>query len=248
MRKNLLVLLSFLVFGAYPTLVFAQDDVTATTNTAAAVETGDTVTTAPTGTTTADTKIPLRKQLTTARQEIKTTAMEAKETMHQEISQARTNFKTKLTEIKDTKKQEIVTNLDNRIATINKNRTDEMSKRLDRLTTILGKISTKEATLKSEGKNTVTLASDIAAALTSIDAAKQAVTDQSAKDYVMTITTDTALRSSASTTIKQFMTDIKAVFLKVTSTQKAVVKAYQDLGALQGTTPTPSADVAPTTP
>lgn len=242
--KKLLILLSSFVFLATPAFALAQD-ATTTTNTVTTTEATDSTTTETTPTTpVVNSKLPLKRPVATLREEAKEGRTEAKDAMKDKMQQAREEFKTKMAAIKDTKKQEIITNLDTRIATINKNRTTEMTERLERLTTILGKISTKEAALKSEGKNTTTLASDITVAQTAIDAAKTAVTAQAAKEYTMNITTETALKSAASTTIQQFMKDIKSVHAKVVAAQQAVVKAYKDLGLLTGATPSPTTSVS----
>lgn len=235
--KKLLILLSSFVFLLSPVYAFAEE--TATTTTTATTETNETTIT-PTEATT-KTRL-LKKPAASLREETK----EAKTELKDKISEARDDFKAKVSAIKDEKKKQIINNLDLRIGTINTNRTNEMTKILERLTTVLGKISTKEAALKSEGKNTTKLAADITSAQSAIDAAKQAVTEQAAKKYTMNITTDTALKSAASTTIQQFMTDMKAVRTKVLAAQQAVVKAYKDLGQLMGVTPTPSPSVTAT--
>lgn len=237
MRNKLLVMLSVIIFGISPVFAYAQDSVA--TNTVTSTDT--TVTTTP-AVTSAETRTGIMKPKPTIREALK----DAKSELRAKMLEARTNFKTKITEIKDQRKQTIVTNLDSRISTINKNRTDEMYKRIDRLTSVLTRISSKEAALKSEGKNTTTLVSDIAAAQAAIDLAKQAVVDQAAKDYVMTLTTDASLKVNASTLIKQFLADIKAVYLKVVAAQTAVFKAYTDVAKLMGVSPTPTAATTPT--
>lgn len=233
MRKNLMVLLSFLVFGAYPSFAFAQEAVTTNTALQATDET-------PVAYTPHEIKaMPLTatEQTTTAlHQELK----ETKETLHTQMKEARSDFKQKLSAIKDQRKQAIMTKLDNRINTINKNRTDKMSKRLERLDSILGKISTDEATLKLQGTNTTLLHNDIVLAQTALTSAKQAVTDQAAKDYVMDVTTDDALKTSASTTIQQYIADMKVVYQKVVAAQSTVVKAHTDLNKLEGVKPSPT--------
>jgi hypothetical protein len=171
--------------------------------------------------------------------------VEVKNAMRTQLADARTAFKEKLAAIKDVKKQTIAENLDSRINAINKKRTDEMSLRLDRLSSILSKISTKGAALKAQGKNTGTLDAKITAAQAQLDAAKQAVTDQAAKDYVLVITTDPGLKNAASTLIRQFMTDIKAVHSKVVAAQLSVVKIYKEIGLLMGDKPTPTSAVSP---
>ena len=234
MRNKLLVFLSVLIFGISPVFVYAEEP--ATTNTLMS----DTTTTI-TPTSSESNSRPLKVR-PTLHQELK----DAKSEMRTKIMEARASFKAKIGEIKDHDKQAIVTNLDLRINTVNKNRTDEMYKRINRLSLILTKISSKEAALKSEGRNTTTLKNDIAAAQTAIDSAKQAVIDQAAKDYIMTIATDTTLKANASIVIKQFMADIKAVYLKVVAAQTAVLKAHSDVATLIGVKPTLTVTTVPT--
>ncbi len=237
MRNKLLVIFSVLIFGISPAFAFAQES-----NTVSTTSTTETSLAATSVTPTATTKREMLKVRPTIHEAMK----DAKTELHDKMEAARTEFKTKVLEIKDAKKQSIVTNIDARINNINKNRTDEMSKRLERLTTILTKISTKEGELAAAGKNTATLKNDITNATAAINLAITAVSDQAAKDYVVTLTTDTALKTNVSSTIKQFMTDIKAVFTKVVAAQAAVLKAHTDLAKLTGVSPTPTTTVTTT--
>lgn len=243
MGKKLLVIFSVIVFGASPVLAFAQEH-TAANN--AVVQTDETTTVNPSHIAVTSSSDDTAEKAHTAaiRQELK----DAKSTMHTEMSEARAAFKEKLQAIKDQRKQIIVTNLDSRLNQINQRRTQQMTERLNRLSSVLDNISSKEATLATQGKNTTLLKSDIATAKTAIDTAKMAVTTQAAKDYIMSITTDTALKNSASTTIQQFFSDIKVVYLKVVAAQTAVIKAHKDVSQLMGTTITPSPTVLPATP
>jgi len=231
MRKNLLVLFVVLFFGSSPAFAFAED---AATTTVTSTET--TTATTPTVTTSPNTRIYKGKMYPTIHQEMK----DAKNEMHTQMMEARSDFKKRLSEIKDEKKQTIITNIDSKINTINKKRTDEMYRRVNRLSLILVKISTKESELKAQGKITTALVSDIAAAQIAIDAAKQAVVDQAAKDYVVSITSETTLKSDVSTAFKQFLADIKSVYVKVVAAQTAVLKAHIDVAKLMGVTPPPT--------
>lgn len=217
MHKTFLIAVTFFVLAATPTFAIYTDE--ANTTEADTMEA-----------TAADKKT----MLMTATDEKTTNRIGAKDAMKEEILAAREEFKTKMAAIKDTRKQKALSNIDARIAEINKKRTTQMGERLDRFTTILSKISTREAALKADGKNTTSLAAEITAATEALDDAKAAVAAQSAKDYVVEITTDTALRTGASSTIKEFMTDIKAVHSQVVAAQKAVVKVFRSVAQLQG--------------
>ncbi len=170
---------------------------------------------------------------------------ETKTEMKDKMSAARDAFKEKLATIKDQTKQARLTNIDSRISEMNQKKTTEMAKHLERFSTVLSKISSRAASLKASGKVTTALDSDIASAQAAIDAAKAAILAQSAKDYVVNVTTEAALKGAASTAIKTFFTDIKAVYDKVIAAQKAVQKAYQTLNQLSNTAVTPTVTATP---
>lgn len=151
------------------------------------------------------------------------TRMEAKDAMKSSILAARDEFRTKVKGIKDVRKQKIVEGLDTRINEMNKKKTDWMTERLNRLSAILEKA-------KSDANAN---ADDVAAAETAISEAKEAVTTQAAKDYVMEVTTETALKTDARALIKEFVTDIKAVHEKMRAAQMAVVKVAQGTGMMR---------------
>src|SRR3989344_3129498 len=167
---------------------------------------------------------------------IKEARMEAKEELKDKIAEARAAMKAKISEIKDIRKKTIVENIDSRIKTINENRTQQMLKHLDRLTTILSKVSSKEAALKSQGKDTTALSNSITLATTTIETAKTAVNAQAAKTYTATITTDEALKTAITTLLTQFKKDIKAAHVLVVTAQKAVSAAHKAAGLLRGET------------
>ena len=121
-----------------------------------------------------------------------------------------------------------------------------MSQRIERLNAILNKISTRAAALKAEGKSTTSLEASIDAAQEAVDAAKLSVDAQAAKDYVVSVTTEDALKTNASTTVKQFMSDIKAVHKEVVDAQIEVKKIFSDLAKLAGEEPKVTPTVAAT--
>lgn len=224
MRKKLITILSVLVLGFNPALTYAQSP------------------------TTTPTPSPATKS------SVKDAMKQARTDMKEAVSQAREDFKTKLAAIKDQRKQAIMANFDAKIDEINARRTSQMTEHITRLQRVLDNISTKAAALKSQGQNTTTVDADILAAQTALDAAKQAVLDQAAKDYVVTITAN--LRGGASSTMRQFIADLKATFQKILAAKTAVRKAHTDMAKLMGVkvsptasvsrTPTPSTTVTPT--
>ncbi|MDO8270017.1 MAG: hypothetical protein Q7T54_05120 [Candidatus Levybacteria bacterium] len=208
MHKLLIIILSFFAILLIPSTIFAQTDTT--------------------------TIVAEEATVTPTVKTLRTTRAEAKDAMKDKISQARDEFKERLATIKDQRKLNILTNLDRKFGEINKNRTTQMGERVARLTTILTTISTKGATLKEEGKNTTTLDANIKSAQTALDSAKTAIDTQAAKDYIINVTTETALKNAASTIVQQFITDMKAVHKTVVDAQAAVRKAHTELAKLSG--------------
>ncbi len=209
MRKILLILAAFFVLSATPSLAIYQE--------------GEEQPTPADGemtlmTATSDTTTP------------KARAMEAKDAMKSAISDARTAFKEKLAGIKDARKQKIMENLDARLAELNKKKTDMLMSRLDRLSSILTKVSEMEGAVDA----------DVEAAAAAIATAKTAVEEQAAKEYVVDVTTETALKTNARAAIKEFITDMKAVVEKVRLAQVAVAKVAK------GAKPTPTVTTAAT--
>lgn len=131
-------------------------------------------------------------------------------------------FQEKLATLKDEQKKSLAENIDTRLATINKNRTDEMSRALTRLQEYTDRLTTLAETAKSEGKNTTALDAALQLVETDLENAQDAITAQAGKEYIATVTTDAALRSAFSTIVKQLKTDLL-------TTHKTLETAREDL-------------------
>ncbi len=233
MHKSFLIASTLLVLSATPTFaIYRTDGPQPTTGEDGAMLMS---TTTEAGTAPKEPRaVPMEKTtaLTGDTSAAKSRMMIEKDVAKDKMMEARNGFKAKLQGIKDARKQKTVENIDSRISEMNKKRTTIMSERLERLTSILDKISAKAAALKAEGKSTTTIEADIILATAAIDTAKAAVAEQAAKDYVMDVTTDAALKTDAKETVATFITEIKATMEKVTLAQKAVVKAAKGTGLL----------------
>ena len=152
-------------------------------------------------------------------------------------SNARTAFKEKLSQIKDTRKQSIVDKVDSRIQEINTKRTTQMSEALTRLTTILDKANAKVTPSTSS-----TATALVTTAHTKITAAQTAVETQKNKDYVLSITTDSALGQSVRTTLQTFSSDMNATHKTVVDARSAVIDAIKAVES-EATSTTPSETV-----
>lgn len=166
--------------------------------------------------------------------EIKTKRMEA----IAEMKTAREEFRAALQTISDQRKKAIVERIDTRLTTANEKYTDKMADNLEKLSSILDRISSKAASLKTEGKDTTTLDAAIEAAQAKITSAKTAVSTQASKEYVITITDEATLGATISPIVTQFRTDIGQAHQSVIDAKEAVVLAAKEIKALVSVTPT----------
>ena len=127
-----------------------------------------------------------------------------------ERKEARMEFKAKLAKIKDEKKQKIVEKLDARFNEVNLKRTTQMTKHLDKMSEILTKI-----------------AGDTASASSAIQTARDAVTTQAAKTYVITISTEANLKMDVGKVRSQLEMDLRAVHKLVVAARRAVREAIK---------------------
>ncbi len=114
-------------------------------------------------------------------------------------------FKEKLLKIKDEKKRLIVEKLDSRFNEVNVKRTAKMTKHLDRMSSILDKVT-----------------GDVTSARTAIQTARDAVVAQTEKIYVITINTEANLKTDVGKVRSQLEADLKAVNELVVAARKAV--------------------------
>ena len=182
------------------------------------------------------TKKDTRIELINTRQSSKAAMMDQRQDMKASMSAKRAEFKEKLQAIKDTKKQAVVDKIDVKISTVNSSQTKKWEEVLTKLEGILGRISSQGATLKSEGLNTTMLDASITSAQRAIQTANTSVTTQSQKDYVITITSESALRNTVGSTVSLFRTDLKNTQQTVNAARLAVVKAAEELNELKTAT------------
>lgn len=161
-------------------------------------------------------------------------AQTATPTTHQEVRLLRTdskqvkadiraNFREKLIQIKNTQKQKIVGRIDERITSSNTKRTAQMEDALNRMSTILDKLDTKIAT-STPPQSTKDI---VSTAHTQIDSAKSLVETQKTKDYVIELTTDTALRNDVKAALQQYISDIRSTHQAVIDARTAVINAIK---------------------
>ena len=125
--------------------------------------------------------------------------------LRDDIKERRETFKTNLKKIKDGKKQKIVEKLDIRFNEVNAKRTAQMAKHLDKMSQILARVT-----------------GDTASASSAIQTARDSVTTQAAKTYVVTISTEDKLKMDVGKVRSQLEADLKSVNELVIRARKAV--------------------------
>lgn len=156
-----------------------------------------------------------------------------KQAFREKLTTERATFKQQLAKITDQRKQTLVTNINDRIASVSADKTTTMNAALSQMTTILNNITQQEQTLKTQGTDTTMLESAIAAAQQAITAADTSVTTQAGKVYTLTITNDATLRESVGQTVSQFRTDLSGVYQQVVSAKQAVMQAAMELAKIR---------------
>ncbi len=167
-------------------------------------------------------------------EEIKKKRAEIKE----QFKEKRAEFKAHLAEIKDARKQKIVEKLDTKLSTVNTNHTNRWAEALEKMEEILSKLTEKANQAKSLGTNTTTAENSIQSAQTAIDQAKNAVTTQAGKEYVLNISDEKLLKNTVGTTVSGLRLDLQSVHKLVIAAKQKVMEAALAVRQLKLNTPT----------
>ncbi len=145
-------------------------------------------------------------------------------------------LKAKLDTFKDQRKANVVERINDNLARINKNRTDQMGARLDRLSNILTRAETRiqQSTLTETDKLKVN--ESIATASASITAAKAAVDVQAAKDYTIKVTTESAVKADSMIARDTLKNDLDATHEQVKAARIDVSDVIMQFKLLKGAT------------
>lgn len=144
--------------------------------------------------------------------------------------EAKEKFKT----IRDEKKRAMVERIDEKIYIMNKTHTARFSAALEKLLVILNRITLKTQNAKSKGFDTSTIDSAIATAKSAIDAAKAAVSTQSAKTYSIEVTGEATSKTTVGSVVSMFRKDLRDVHKLVVDAKQAVQKAEKELATFGG--------------
>lgn len=178
---------------------------------------------------------------------------EKREAAKEAFKEEREQFKEKLESLRDERKKSIVERVDERMSRVNEHRTDQMTKHLEKMNSILERVVSRTAEAAAVGKDTSSVDSAIAEAQAVIGAAQDAVAAQAGKDYVIEITSEDGLKNVVGSAMSSLQSDLRSVHGLIVEARKKVSAAIQALAHILGKGglaptggATPSATLTPT--
>lgn len=183
-------------------------------------------------------------------EETNTNAMERKENLREEMQERREDFEDRVADIKDSRRQALVEKIDEKVNDLNERHTDKLQNALERMQTVLDSIETKAASVEADGGDIDDLEIDIETAQEAIDDATASVEAQIDQVYVMDVSDEDGIRTSAQEVFALFREDIEATHMSVKDAHMAVITAARSLAQASSTvqeedeevTVTPTAD------
>jgi len=131
-------------------------------------------------------------------------------------------LKAKLEAFRDKKKVEIATRVNTNLNKVNQNQTTLMQKHLDAMSTLLNKIEARVNQGTPDIKDPAGAKNAIADARIRIASASTAVKSQSEKDYTISVTSESKVRSDAQAKREELYKDIMALRKQIIDARQAV--------------------------
>jgi hypothetical protein len=181
------------------------------------------------------------------KQELKETMKQDHADMKADLQQRKSDFKEKLKTLKDEKKKAIAEQLDTRLVTINKNRTDRMTENLKKLNAILDQLKLKRDAEKTAGHDITAVNTAITAAEQALTAAQAAVVAQAGMDYTAQVTDDSTLKQNFGQVVSKLTADLQKTHKTVTDAKEAVRAVVKALRQVKGDEITGEVQPSPTT-
>lgn len=167
--------------------------------------------------------------------EDKRLALEGKlENQREKFASRAAALKDRLTKFKDKVKAQRVDRINTELSNINKRRTDEMSRNLNRISEILTRLENRVAESTSSAASTDAVQGSITTAKTQITLAKEIVASQSAKDYTIQVSSESAVKADATKQRDLLHTDLKSTQAVVKQARTAVSAAIKAFGQALG--------------
>lgn len=168
------------------------------------------------------------------REEFKDKVEARREAIKDKMEDRREALKEKLEEFRDKKKAKVTERISDNLNKINEKRVEAMTRHLDRIEEILGKVEDRTAEAREDGKDVSEIEVKIAEAKSVIEGARGAVSTQAGKDYTLVVSDEGTVAQEAKEMRDKLHEDLKAVHELIVVARKAVSDtirtAYSSLG------------------
>ena len=186
----------------------------------------------------------IRETFKTKREEVRENAKNAREALKDgredrknEATSARElrrgEFQKKLSELKDVRKKRLVTQTLTKMTNLNAKRTKEMGAVLTRMQKVLENVSVKALAFQNTGKDVSAVLSAYGEAQTAVTNASLAVSAQAGKNYDISGSTGTDVKTDVETGLKTLEADIASVKTQMEAAKQAVYAAVKALSGVR---------------
>jgi len=170
-----------------------------------------------------------KKEQEALREEMKTKMEQIRERAKTEMEQKREEFKTKLEGIKDGRKKQNATQLSDQLDKLNARLAEEATQFSEHILDVLNRIEDRAKVAEANGKDISGVKTAIASAREAVAAAQAKITAQAAKDYTVTITTESSLGADFKKSRDAMKADYKAIHDALKAAREAARAAFEAL-------------------
>jgi hypothetical protein len=186
------------------------------------------------------------------RDKFKTEIETSREQTQLKIIELRASFQESLGKIKDEGKKTSAKKIVSTIQSLNTKLTDHYTNKVDQIENVLVSVESRVTKAKDAGLDVSTVLSQIEKAKTAIATAREAISIQASKVYIVNVTDDSTLKAQMKSLRDGYITDMKAVKAKVKLAHSAVMDTATTLAKIpkiddvDTTTPVENSDDATT--
>lgn len=184
-------------------------------------------------------KQDLRTTIQQQRDELKATVSQKREDfrmiLEEKRKEASESFKQKrdllqqrLQSIKDERKRALVLRINEKMADVNRRRTDQMNDALQKMSSLLDRLNEKADLAKASGKDLTAFERATTEAQTAIEAAQTAIASQAAKVYTLEVTNQETLKTTVGKAASQMQSDLRLVHSLVVEAKQKVAAVIRE--------------------
>ena len=148
------------------------------------------------------------------------------------IQERKQQLQERLQTFRDTRKKAVIERIQTKMVTTNTKATRRMLEAVQKMKILLTATTAKATALKTAGKDTTTVDQAILSATTAITTAETAVTTQAAKEYVITVNTETTARNDVGAALKLLEADLQSTHKLVVDAKQAIQHAMAELAKI----------------